>query len=143
MEAGRQAAPGGTVRKTRETKLKPPYRILNVAVDPEAGARRRESLEAGGFNVVSATNMTEVEQACDAQQFDAVILGHAIPRMEKRRISTAVREYCDQAMPIVAVFGESPSEAEGTGTAISADQPQALLDTLHQELRRRTRRATA
>jgi DNA-binding response OmpR family regulator len=110
------------------------HKVLNVTADPELGSLRAQVMQSGGYEVVSAANIIEVEQACELHSFDAIVIGHTIPVKEKRRISAILRERCKPTTPIIAVYAESPEEADDVALAVSAHHPQALLDALNSVL---------
>lgn len=105
-------------------------KVLNIAADPFVADVRKQVLETGGYDVTSAQNILEVVEACETQDFDAVVLGQTIPMKEKRRITATVRERCKARTPVIGLYTTSPAEVDDADLAISAQEPQALLDGL-------------
>ena len=110
--------------------------VLNVSADESLLATRKAILEQIGFKVVSATNLLQVEAACKGNQVGAVVLGHSIPRVEKQRIITTVRDLCHKGTPVIScLYRNSPTEAADADEAVSAqDGPEALIKALQRRL---------
>jgi DNA-binding response OmpR family regulator len=110
------------------------YGLLNISADPELRNFRQQVLEDDGYQVLSPHNIVEVEQACKQQRFDAVILGHAIPALEKRRITCTIRDLCSLRTPVLGIYAVSHEEVADADLAIPADEPHALLEGLRKLL---------
>jgi DNA-binding response OmpR family regulator len=103
----------------------PKARILSVSYDEVLMRTRQMLLETQGYEVVSSTGFESSLQHCRDGGFDLFILGHSVPREDKRRIVEAFREAC--AAPIISLrrnAGEEP--VEGADFDIEPD-PEPLL----------------
>jgi DNA-binding response OmpR family regulator len=109
--------------------------VLNVSSEESLLATRAAILQNMGYNVLSATNLPQVEHACKHKKIAAVIVGHSLPRNEKQRIITTVRDRCPAGTPVIGLYRSSPDEVAGTDEAISAqDGPEALVAALRRRV---------
>jgi DNA-binding response OmpR family regulator len=88
-------------------------RILVVSHDPhladDLADVRKALLEAAGFQVISASRLKAVQEAC-RERPQLVMIGYSLPPAEKRRVWTEVREHCKT--PILELHkNEEPSLA--------------------------------
>ena len=82
-------------------------RIMVVSHDPHLGDVRRALLESAGFQVLAASNMKEVQAACQKDP-QLVMIGYSLPRAAKRQVWAEVRERCKA--PILELHkNEEPS----------------------------------
>jgi DNA-binding response OmpR family regulator len=78
-----------------------------VSHDPHQGDVRKALLKAAGFQVLAASNMKEVEEACQKSP-QLVMIGYSLPAAAKRQVWTEVRERCKA--PILELHkNEEPS----------------------------------
>jgi DNA-binding response OmpR family regulator len=68
-------------------------RIMVVSHDPHLGDVRKAILEAAGFQVVAASNIKEVQEACQKDP-QLVMIGYSLPPAAKRQVWAEVRERC-------------------------------------------------
>jgi CheY-like chemotaxis protein len=104
-------------------------RILNVALNGALLKPRSAILERAGYEVVPALSHIDVQTACEQHKdFDLVILGHSIPKQEKRRVMQTVREYCGH-VPLLELYphGTIPVDEEADDQLPSADEADLLL----------------
>jgi DNA-binding response OmpR family regulator len=82
-------------------------RIMVVSHDPHLGDVRKAVLEAAGFQVFAASNMKEVQEACQKGP-QLVMIGYSLPSAAKRQVWAQVRERC--AAPILELHkNEEPA----------------------------------
>ena len=87
--------------------MKTQQRILVVSHDPHLADVRKALLEAAGFQVIAASNIKEVQAACQKNPQLAMI-GYSLPPAEKRRVWEDIRERCK--VPILELHkDEKPS----------------------------------
>lgn len=106
------------------------HKILNIAKNESFLESRSTVLENAGYEVVSVLDLVELRRACEARQdFDLVIIGHSLPKAEKRRTMTTVRNHCGRDVPILELYhhdaGPVDEEAEDQ---LAAHEEPALLD---------------
>jgi DNA-binding response OmpR family regulator len=68
-------------------------KILVVSEDLHLADVRKDILEEAGFEVLSAHNFKEVQDACKKKP-DLVMIGYSLRPAEKRRVWYEVREHC-------------------------------------------------
>jgi len=122
-----------------------PCRILNVALNESLSKMRSAILTGAGYEVVSALNILEVERACKKyRSFDLVIIGYALPKLEKRRTMTTVRKLCG-ATPILELYphGTAPVDEEADEELPSADEPEPLLTKVKEILAKKGKKRQA
>jgi DNA-binding response OmpR family regulator len=73
-------------------------KILVVSEDLHLADVRKDILEEAGFEVLSAHNFKEVQDACKKKP-DLVMIGYSLRPAEKRRVWYEVREQCN--MPVL------------------------------------------
>jgi DNA-binding response OmpR family regulator len=66
-------------------------KILVVSHDPHLADVRKTLLEAAGFEVLSARNFKDVQEACQKSLY-LVMIGYSLPPAEKRRVWAEIRE---------------------------------------------------
>lgn len=121
-------------------------KILNVAKNEFLLKTRSAILQEAGYEVVPALNILQVEAACEMHRsFDLVIIGYALPKEEKRRVTVAVRRYCG-ATPILELYshGDVSVVEESDEQLATADEPDVLLQKVSEVLgKKRERRRAA
>jgi DNA-binding response OmpR family regulator len=81
--------------------------ILVVSHDLHLADVRKAVLEAAGFQVISASSLKAVQEACQKDPH-LVMIGYSLPPAEKRRVWAEVREHCKA--PILELHkNEEPS----------------------------------
>jgi DNA-binding response OmpR family regulator len=84
-------------------------RILVVSHDPHLADVRKALLEAAGFQVFAASNIKEVQEACQKRP-QLVMIGYSLPPAAKRQVWAEVRERCK--VPVLELHkNEEPSLA--------------------------------
>jgi DNA-binding NtrC family response regulator len=68
-------------------------RILNISYDASLLRTREELLKSQGFEVVSALGFDAALQAAKTHRYDLAIIGHSIPREEKRKLADEMKVY--------------------------------------------------
>jgi DNA-binding response OmpR family regulator len=69
-------------------------KIMVVSHDPHLADVRKDILEKAGFEVLSAHNFKDVQDACEKNP-DLVMIGYSLPPAEKRRVWAEIREKCN------------------------------------------------
>ena len=71
-------------------------RILSISNDASLLWTRKSLLEHAGYEVVSPEGSAAAFDACEAENgdFDLVVVGHSVPRVDKGRIIAHVRKKC-------------------------------------------------
>lgn len=114
-------------------------RILNVALNHNVVKSRSAILEGAGYAVVSASNIRDVERACETQgSFDLVIIGQSLPKGEKRRVMLAVRQFCGRTL-ILELYphGDAPVDEEADEQLVAPDEPDVLLAKVSEVLNKK------
>lgn len=110
-------------------------KILNVGANYTLVDERNKVLTSAGFEVVSATNLLEVTNACEEHDFALVVLGQGLNVNEKRRIKSTIRSSCKRGVPILALYQKSVSEADDADRSLAAqDGPEALVRAVKEML---------
>lgn len=109
-------------------------RILSLTYDPSL-AHTREMLFAGaGFRVSTFRDVNKAIAACQASEFDLIVVGHSIPLAERRSLVKEVRELC--MTPVLALLRQGePRLPEADYYFDSSENPALLLKTVIKILR--------
>jgi CheY-like chemotaxis protein len=91
-------------------------------------------LQPLGYEVISASNLREVEDFCGAGAFDLIIIDHSIPGNEKRRVAALVAERA-QECPILEMYLVSPEISDANSGVRLEDGPEALLEAVKETIR--------
>lgn len=119
-------------------------KILNVGVDSEETAARSKALTSAGFEVVTASNLLEVINACEQHDVGLAVLGQVLNVNEKSRITMTVRSTCKRGTPVLALYHTSPSEADNADASLAAkDTPEALVKIVAKMLQPKKKVASA
>jgi DNA-binding response OmpR family regulator len=112
-------------------------RILSLSYDEMLLRMRHMILESAGYAVVSAHGLVSGLEHCRDGGFDAFILGHSIPKADKRKMMEAFRQICPA--PIISLRrGASEQMVDGADFHIEPD-PELLLKLLADVVPRRSR----
>lgn len=105
--------------------------ILSISYDPLLLATRQLLLETRGYKVTSAEGFAEAIELC-GPEYDLIIMGHSIPRSDKRAIIAELRNRGCQA-PVLGLLrgGERPI-AEVTDAV--EPEPGEMLDRVQRIL---------
>jgi len=71
--------------------------VLCTGSDESLMQTRKLILEQAGHQVILASNLIAVEQACAKHDFQVIVLGHTLVSPEKRRLAGFVRRVCKTA----------------------------------------------
>ncbi len=111
---------------------KAPKNVLNVSADLNLLETRRAILEREGYLVSCASNAVEAVLLCRQEPFDAVVVGHSLPKRQKHAVIQAVRKYSPAAC-IIGLYKISVAEAVGADIVIdSHDGPDILIEAIRQ-----------
>jgi hypothetical protein len=82
------------------------------------------------LEVVSAEGFVEAIEACetDNRHFDLIILGHTIPRKDKERIISHIKERCPSR--ILALLRSDEGPVQGADRSVEATNPNVFLATV-------------
>jgi len=82
---------------------------------------RSAILERARYEVVPALNHIDVQTACEKHRdFDLVIVGHSIPKQEKRRMLQTVRE-CRGHVPLSELYPQGSIPVESSAFFASSE----------------------
>jgi len=115
-------------------------KILSVSYDEALLQTRRMLLEAYGYDVISALGFTESLQHCNEGKFDLFVLGHSIPRSDKRELIRTFHEQC--SAPIISLRKITEEPVDGADFYIEPD-PEPLLQLIRQILDRSNMNASS
>jgi CheY-like chemotaxis protein len=111
-----------------------PAASLLLVVATEAALRlRSEWLERAGYKVSPACSLKDVEQACNDQAFDIVLLADAVEPRMKKAIGLTVRHFLPEA-PILQM-GRIRPDIDGD-CFVTGDSREDLLHSVSRILRR-------
>ena len=106
-------------------------KVLSISLDPVLLETRKRIIEQAIPNcqVVSASNYSEIEAACKANQFALVIIGHTLPRPEELRVFGKIKELQPRAKVLELHLTSGPvTQADLTLDASLG--PQVLSDRM-------------
>jgi CheY-like chemotaxis protein len=107
--------------------------LLIVATEP-ALRLRLEWLERAGYRVRTACSLKEVDQACQAQIFDVVLIADSVEPRMKKAIGLAVRHHLPEA-PILQMGTVRP-DIDGN-SFVTGDSREGVLQSVSKILLRR------
>ena len=107
-------------------------RILSIAYDLSLLRTRQVLLEQAGFEVVSTTDLNHALKSLEARdaRFDLVILGHSIPREEKKDLIARIQQCCD--IPILALLRPNEPPVDGAGRSVESMDAKLFLEAVGQ-----------
>lgn len=111
----------------------PPALLLIVATEP-ALRLRLEWLERAGYRVRTACSLKEVDQACQGQVFDIVLIADSVEPRMKKAIGHAVHHHNPDA-PILQI-GRIRPDMEGN-SFVTGDSREGVLQSVMNILNRR------
>jgi len=106
--------------------------LLIVATEP-ALRLRLEWLERAGYRVRTACSLKEVDQACQGQIFDVVLIADSVEPRMKKAIGHAVRHHLPEA-PILQM-GRVRPDMEGN-SFVTGDSREGVLQSVSRILQR-------
>jgi CheY-like chemotaxis protein len=107
--------------------------LLIVATEP-ALRLRLEWLERAGYRVKTACSLKEVDQACQAQMFDVVLIADSVEPRMKKAIGHSVRHHLPEA-PILQM-GRIRPDLDGN-SFVTGDSREGVLQSVLKILQRR------
>ena len=107
--------------------------LLIVATEP-AMRLRLEWLERAGYQVKTACSLKEVDQACQGQVFDIVLIADSVEPRMKKAIGHAVH-YHNPDAPILQI-GRIRPDMEGN-SFVTGDSREGVLQSVMNILNRR------
>lgn len=107
--------------------------LLIVATEP-ALRLRLEWLERAGYRVRTACSLKEVDQACQGQVFDIVLIADSVEPRMKKAIGHAVHHHNPDA-PILQI-GRIRPDMEGN-SFVTGDSKEGVLQSVMNILNRR------
>lgn len=103
------------------------HRILCISTTEAILQTRKLLLQRNGYEVISARNFKEVEDACRQRNFDLALVGHDMEPKIKKAVGLKIRQYLPQA-PILEMCHYSP-EIEGSTFTVT-ESPAELLQIM-------------
>jgi len=80
-----------------------------------------------GYEVISAEGFTEAWEACEARNFDLVLLGHSVSPKDRERLIAHIRAACNA--PILAMLRPHESAVSGATQSVSSD-PEIFINAV-------------
>jgi hypothetical protein len=107
--------------------------LLIVATEP-ALQLRLDWLERAGYRVRTACSLKEVDQECQNQAFDIVLIADSVEPRMKKAIGHTVRHYLPEA-PILQM-GRIRPDIDGN-SFVTGDSREGVLESVSKILKRR------
>jgi DNA-binding response OmpR family regulator len=107
--------------------------LLIVATEP-ALRLRLEWLERAGYKVRTACSLKEVDQACNSESFDIVLIADSVESRMKKAIGLTIRHYLPEA-PILQM-GRIRPDIDGN-SFVTGDSREGVLRSVFKILKRR------
>ncbi len=111
-----------------------PATLLLIVVTEPALRLRLDWLERAGYHVKTACSLKEVDQACQTQPFDIVLMSDSVEPKMKKAIGLTVRHYLPEA-PILQM-GRIRPDIDGN-SFVTGDSREGVLESVFRILRRR------
>jgi DNA-binding response OmpR family regulator len=104
--------------------------ILSISYDLSLLTTRQMLLEQAGYHAISALGFTDAIERCREGKFDLAIIGHSIPRNDKRVIVQEIRQ--SSKSPVLSLYKSTEGPLESVDYALDANEgPNALLNTVN------------
>jgi hypothetical protein len=97
---------------------------LLLVVDAGSSLLHHDWLERAGYRVTSASTLKEVEQACNAEKFDMVLVADALEPRMKKAIGLMIRHFLPNA-PILQL-GRTRPDLDGNCFVTSGSREDVL-----------------
>jgi len=92
-------------------------------------------LASRGYTVTSAEGYTDALRKCRASSYDLLIIGHSIPRDDKRAIVDEMRQHC--SAPVLALLRTNEPELTSANQSIDASRPDLLVAAVESLIQRK------
>jgi DNA-binding NtrC family response regulator len=103
-------------------------RILNISYDASLLRTREELLKREGLEVVSVVGFSAALEATRKCQYDLAIIGHSIPRDDKRKLAHEMK-ICDGHIRILSLRRHDTGPIPEADFSLEASEgPAALID---------------
>ena len=103
-------------------------KILSVALHPALAETRSLLIRSVGLEVRTVFNLQEMQEACQRDKYDLLLVTQGISEREKRRIILEFRKLTDKT-PILEIYDISPDLPDAEFRFHSAEGPEAF--TIH------------
>jgi DNA-binding response OmpR family regulator len=112
-------------------------RVLSISYDVSLLRTRRGLLEQAGFEVASASDLSQALKLCQGSdsRFDLVILGHSVPPEEKKEFIACLKQHSEA--PILALLKPNEPPVEGAARSVESMDVPLFLSAVRQTLDRR------
>ena len=106
--------------------------VLCIGLDDAAMKARADLLRKAGHVLSEAKDLRQVVAACSGIAFDAVVIGHSLPAMEKLRVGEVVRRYCRRTKILELYSSEEPElPTADVHLPVREGVPEDLVGTIH------------
>jgi hypothetical protein len=103
-------------------------KILSVALHPGLAETRSLLIRSVGLEVKTVFNLQEMQEACQRDKYDLLLVTQGISEKEKRRIILEFRKLTDKT-PILEIYDISPDLPDAEFRFHSLEGPEAF--TIH------------
>jgi DNA-binding NtrC family response regulator len=109
--------------------------VLVISHDPRLADVRKSVLEAAGYEVLSVSNLTDIETTCKNKKVHLTMIGYSLPPAEKRRMFMEAREHCKT--PVLELYQNGKPELmeESHISSHLAKVPEDFLEAVNALLR--------
>lgn len=106
-------------------------KILSVSRDRSILFARNDALAIAGFSVSSPKQPEEAVHILLTSDIDVILLGHSIPKAERRALSEQFREV-KPGVPIIVLFDDRPEPGEAADAFVPVNAgPEVLIGAIH------------
>jgi DNA-binding response OmpR family regulator len=112
------------------------HTVLVCSRHPDLADVRQRVLEKAGFQVINATDLISIREACKKHKIALIMIGYSLPPAEKRRVWHEAHESCYQ-IPILELY-ESGKPELMAGNALFTEEartPEDFLEAVHKILK--------
>ena len=107
-------------------------KVLLIGTYPVLLAQRQHAFESAGYEV-KVSSVSQAFRVIERQQFDAVILGHAIDEQERARLTSATTKK-QHSCKVVCLYLGSIRNAEAANAVLQVTSPVEDLVRVVDEL---------
>lgn len=101
-------------------------RILNISYDAALLRTREELLKREGFDVMSVVGLADAIQAIKNCQYNLAIIGHSIPREDKRKLVYEIKS-CAAHVPVLSLRRHDTAPLPEADFSLNAFEGPAAL----------------